>query len=162
MSGMNFAEFEKDFVRAKIYDRFDWLPFDSYSPLNLLRTPLSSARVAFVTTSGAHLPDQEPFDLKSPQGDPTYRSFPSTTPLDAIRLTHRGYDTRKAGEDKNVVPLDHLRQAVDAGTVGELAPTVYSYMGYIADTAPLIDVTAPEVARRLREDGVDLILLAPT
>jgi D-proline reductase (dithiol) PrdB len=163
MSGVNFAEIEKDFVREKIYDRFDWLAFDTFSPLNPLRKPLSSARVAFVTTSGAHLADHEPFDLKAPEGDPTYRAFPSVTPLASLQLTHRGYDTRKASEDKNVVlPLDHLRQAVETGRIGELTPTVYSFMGYIADSAPLVDVFAREVAALLRQDRADLVLLAPT
>jgi hypothetical protein len=35
-------------------------------------------------------------------------------------------------------------------------------MGYIADTDPLVQDTAPAVASRLIADGVDLVLLAPT
>jgi D-proline reductase (dithiol) PrdB len=125
--------------------------------------PLAEARVAFVTTAGAHLADQPPFDIDSTAGDPSYRAFPSTTPLADVVLRHAGYDTRRASVDKNVVlPLDHLRALVDQGRIGELAPTVYAFMGYIADTAPLVRESAPAVARRLVEDRVDLVLLAPT
>jgi len=35
-------------------------------------------------------------------------------------------------------------------------------MGYIADTDRLLREEAPAVAQRLRADGVDLVLLAPT
>ena len=78
-------------------------------------------------------------------------------------LTHGGYDTRRAGADKNVVlPLDHLRALAAEGRLGGLAPTVYSFMGYVADADPLVRGTAPEVAGRLVAEGADLVLLAPT
>ena len=119
--------------------------------------------MAFVTTGGAHLPDQPPFDLRAAAGDPSFRAFPSSTPLAEIELSHRGYDTRRASADKNVVlPLDHLQAMAREGRVGGLAPTVYSFMGYIAETAPLVEETAPAAAARLAADGVDLVLLAPT
>lgn len=163
MTGVNFADIEVDFVRERINPRFAWIPQDSFSPLNPLAVPLSEARVAFVTTGGAHLSDQEPFDLKAKEGDPTYREFSVTTPLDELVLTHRGYDTGHANQDKNVVlPLDHLRAALDAGRIGSLAANVYSTMGFVADVEPLMRETATAIAERLRSDGVDLVLLAPT
>jgi D-proline reductase (dithiol) PrdB len=163
MEGVNFAEVERDFVRARIYPYFSWRAYDTFSPLNALRVPLKSARVAFVTTSGAHLVDQAPFDITAATGDPSFRAFPSTTPLEDIQLSHRGYDTRRASADKNVVlPLDHLRAEASEGRIGGLTPTVYSFMGYIADTAPLLEETAPQVAARLVSDDADLVLLGPT
>lgn len=160
--GVNFAEIERDFVQRRIYPAFRWRAFDTFSPVNPLRVPVSAARVAFVTTAGAHHAGQQPFDIRDPAGDPTYRVFPSTTPLTDIVLTHRGYDTRRASADKNVVlPLDHLRALAEEGRIGSLGPAIYAFMGYIADTDPLVHVTAPEVAQRLRDDGVDLVLLAP-
>jgi len=87
-------------------------------------------------------------DLDPARGDPT---------------EHRGYDTRRASADKNVVlPLDHLRAAARAGRIGALSPTVYSFMGYIADTERLLRETAPTVSANLVSDGADLVLLAPT
>ncbi|HET8632075.1 MAG TPA: glycine/sarcosine/betaine reductase selenoprotein B family protein [Thermomicrobiales bacterium] len=161
--GVDFATLERDFVRARIYPDFAWRAYDAFSPLNRLAVPLAAARVAFVTTAGAHRPDQPPFDLAVAAGDPSYRAFPSTTPLAELVLSHRGYDTRRASADKNVVlPLDHLRAAAAASRIGSLAPTVYSFMGYIADTAPLLRESAPTVAARLRGEGADLVLLAPT
>ena len=163
MRGVNFAEIEKLFVQDRITPDFDWVPFDHYSRVNPLSRPLSYARVAFVSTSGAHLADQEPFDIKGPAGDPSFRSIPSNTSLEDIVLTHRGYNIELASQDKNVVfPLEHLRTAEDCGRIGSLGQTVYSFMGFISDTRPLIEETAPQVARELLDAGTDLVLLAPT
>lgn len=161
--GVNFVEVERDWVVGRIYPDFRWRAYDDFSPYHPLRVPLSEARVAFVTTAGAHLASQEPFDIEAKAGDPSYRAFPSATSLSELQLTHTGYDTRRAAQDKNVVlPLDHLREAERAGRIGELAPTIYSCMGYVAETDPLIDETAPAIAARLRDERVDLVLLAPT
>lgn len=161
--GIDFATIERDFVRARIYPEFTWRAYDTFSPLNPLAVPLAAARVAFVTTAGAHLPDQPPFDLAARVGDASYRAFPGATPLADLRLSHSGYDTRRASADKNaVLPLDHLRAAVAEGRIGSIAPTVYSFMGYIAETEPLMRESAPAVAARLRADGADLVLIAPT
>ncbi len=35
-------------------------------------------------------------------------------------------------------------------------------MGAIHDPAPLVEETAPEVAEKLAEDGVDAVLLTPS
>lgn len=162
MSGINFAELEQQFVRDRINPDFTWRPYDEYSPLNELSTSLSEARVAVVTTAGAYLADQEPFDIEGPAGDPTFREIPSDTRLEDIQLIHRGYNTKQALEDPNVVlPLDHLRTARDSGRIGSIASNIYSFMGFVAETDPLVDDHAPEVARKLKADGTDIVLLAP-
>ena len=161
--GTNFADIERDHVRSRLYPDFAWRAHDAFSPRTPLPVPLAAARVAFVTTAGAHLPRQAPFDTDGVAGDPSFRAFPAETPLAELALSHAGYDTRRAGADKNVVlPLDHLRGLAAAGRIGRLAPTVYSFMGYVADADPLVRGTAPEVAGRLVAEGADLVLLAPT
>ena len=161
--GVDFAEIERAYVRRHLYPDFRWRAHDTFSSLNPLRVPLAAARVAFVTTAGAHLPDQREFDVAAKPGDPSFRTFSSAIPLTDILLSHAGYDTRQASVDQNVVlPLDHLRSLVAEGRIGALGPTIYSTMGYVADTAPFVEETAPEIARRLVEDQTDLVLLAPT
>ena len=44
------------------------------------------------------------------------------------------------------------------GKIGEISGTGYSFMGIITDT--LINESAPEVARSLKQDGVDAVFLA--
>ncbi len=161
--GANFAQIERDHVRSRVYAPFDWHPFDGFSPYNPLRVPVTEARVAFITTAGAHLPDQLPFDTRADAGDPSWRAIPVETPLADLVLSHAGYDTRRASADKNVVlPLEHLCAFRDEGRIGSLSPEVYSFMGYVADTDRLLRKEAPAVAERLIADGIDLGLLAPT
>lgn len=162
MSGINFAELEQQFVRDRINPDFTWRAYGEYSPLNVSTTPLSEARVALVTTAGACLENQEPFDIKGTAGDPTYREIPSDIDLADIRLIHRGYNTRQAMEDPNVViPIDHLRAARDSGRTGSISDNIYSFMGFVANTDPLVNDYAPEVARKLKADTVEVVLLTP-
>jgi len=134
------------------------------TPWSQFTGPLSKARVALVTTAGVHLAGQEPFDMKDPDGDPTYRALPSDTPKEAYTITHDYYDHSDADRDLNIVfPIDRLREMAEGGEIGSLAPVNYGFMGHIdgPHIETLIKKTAPEVAARLAGDGVDVVLLTP-
>lgn len=158
----NFVELEKQFVRRKAYPQFDWVRFDHPTPVNPLRKPLAECRVALVTTAGVHTKDDPPFNLKSPIGDPSYRQIPGDARSDELRLSHVGYNTKRVSEDKNsVFPLERLRELAAEGIIGAAAPRHFSFMGYVAETEPLMRQTAPEVAEKLKADDVDLVVLSP-
>lgn len=128
-------------------------------PWATLSKPLSSARVALVTTGGLYVEGQEPFG----RGDTSYRRIPSDVPKENIRILHHGYDNGPANEDINCVyPLDRFKEMQAEGKIGEFSPTGYSFMGMINDTDTLINESAPEVARALKQDGVDAVFLAST
>jgi D-proline reductase (dithiol) PrdB len=134
-------------------------PKPAWSPL---RVPLSEARVALVTTAGAHLKTQEPFDLRDERGDWTWRRIPGGTQTQGIAVSHEHYDTGPANEDPNVVlPLDALRALVGAGMVGSESPLHAGMMGWIPNGKPLVEETAPEVAAELVRAGVDAAVLTP-
>jgi D-proline reductase (dithiol) PrdB len=133
-------------------------------PFTPLEKPLSACRAALITTGGIHLPDQTPYDMDNPDGDPTYREIPGDVAAADIIITHKYYDHSDADEDLNVIfPLDHFRDLVDLGVIGDLGPRHVGFMGHI--DAELITVlneeTAPEVAAKLRDDGVDFAFLTP-
>ena len=128
-------------------------------PWATLSKPLSSAKVALVTTDGLYVEGQEPFE----RGDTSYRRIPSDVRKEAIQILHRGYDNGPANQDINCVyPLDRFKEMESEGVIGELSATGYSFMGLINDTETLINESAPEVARALKEDGVDAVFLAST
>ena len=58
-------------------------------------------------------------------------------------------------------PVDRVRELQSEGIIGEVAPTHYSFAGFIQEPTHLVDVTAPEVARQLRDAQVDAVLLTP-
>ncbi len=122
--------------------------------------PLSESRLALVTTGGVHLPEQERFDIDDPSGDCSYREIPGDAY--ALTWTHAYYAPRRATDLDSVFPLWTLRTLVAEGTVGELNHRHFSFMGAIHDTDPLVGHTAPEVAGKLVEDGVDVVLLTPS
>lgn len=159
---MNFADVERDYIRSRILPDFDWVTCATPSPINPLLKPVNQARVVMVTTSGVHQAEDEPFNLLSRTGDATYREIPSDAAFDQLLLSHVGYNTRKVSEDINCVfPLERLREIEAEGVIGTLNHRHFSFMGYIPIVQPLLAGTGPEVAEKLRADGVDLVLLAP-
>ena len=124
--------------------------------------PLAEARVALLTTAGAHLRSQAAFDLDDEHGDWSFRVIPADTQVQDIAVSHSHYDTTAANEDPNVVlPLDALRTLVDEGEVGEVSPVHVGMMGWVPDGRPLQEETAPQVAELLRDAGVDYCVLTP-
>lgn len=159
---MNFAVVERDYIRARILPDFDWVVYSEPSSINALRKPLRESRLALVTTAGVHAAAEPPFNLLSKTGDPSYREVPNDTPMDRLRLSHVGYNTRKVSADINCVfPLERLREFEAEGVIGSLNHRHFSFMGYIPIVEPLLNGTGVEVARKLQADEVDLVLLAP-
>jgi D-proline reductase (dithiol) PrdB len=131
------------------------------TPFTPLRGPLAGCRVAIVTTAGLHRRGDRPFT----PGDPSYRVIPSDTPSADIVQSHTslGFDRVPVMRDVNVsFPIDRLRELVARGALGGLTPNCYSFMGAQRDVGRIAGETGPECGRRLREEGVDAVLVTPT
>jgi D-proline reductase (dithiol) PrdB len=122
--------------------------------------PLDRARLALVTTGGVHLPGQKRFDIDDLEGDCSYREIPPDA--GDLTWTHAYYRLDEGSDLDAVFPLQTLRGLVQDGLVGELGPRHFSFMGAIHDPTPLVEETAPEVAEKLVEDGIDAVLLTPS
>ncbi len=120
---------------------------------------LSSAKIALVTTGGVHLPEDERFDIDDFLGDCSYREIPSEA--EELTWTHAYHADGRSALDC-VFPLWTMRRLVEEGVVGSLNWRHFSFMGAIHDAGPLIEESAPEVAEKLAEDGVDAVLLTPS
>ena len=91
--------------------------------------------------------------------------IPAETPTADIIQSHTslGFDRTPQMRDVNIsYPIDRLRELVARGELGGLGPRGYSFMGALRDTARLEGETGPEIGRRLREEGVDAVLITPT
>ena len=131
----------------------------SFTPL---RRPLNEATVALVSTAGVHLDDQDPFDVSTTAGDPSFRLVPDNVDLSRLRFTHTHYDTEPANEDPNVVfPLQRLHEFVSEERLGSASSVHVGLMGFNPDPTRIADETAPEVASLLVDAGVDVVLLIP-
>lgn len=133
-------------------------------PWTSVRKPVAESVIALVTTAGVHLKSQEPFDMEDPDGDPSFRVIPSTVRSADLTITHKYYDHSAADRDINVVlPLDRMRELLVEKRIGGIAPFGYGFMGHIdgPHLKALMQRTAPEVARRLKQDRADAVILTP-
>jgi D-proline reductase (dithiol) PrdB len=123
--------------------------------------PLSEGRLALMTTAGLHLRGDRAFT----PGDPSYRVLPTTSAASDVVQSHTsiGFDRTAIQRDLNVVlPLDRMRELVDAGAVGSLGPNVYAFMGAQRPPYDAIEAAGAEAGHRLRAEGVDFVFLTPT
>jgi D-proline reductase (dithiol) PrdB len=152
-------EWIQDILRGYSWRRIDPVP------LAPLRKPIADSCVAIVSTAGLVPPGAHPFDKIGAGGDVSYRVVPADTEVQTLRDYHRskGFDHTGIARDRNLAfPLDRLRELVDSGEIGRSAPRHISFMGSISEPDGLIEQTAPEAARLLVEDGVDVAILLPS
>ena len=137
-------------------------------PWTPVEKPLAGSKVALLSTAGLSMRDDVPFDMEyerqnPTRGDSSWRALRADATSETIRADHLHIDTGFIERDLNVaLPLDRLREAVADGSVGAMADTHYSIMGFQGnDSSALVEKSAPEIAASMRNEGVDLALLAP-
>jgi len=165
---------KKDKLIAKLFSNYPslfrkWVHHSkfiefSYSPWTQLNKDISKCRLALVTTGGVHLASQNPFNMKDPSGDPTFRAIPShASPSDLI-ITHNYYDHTDADKDVNIVfPIEIVHDLKRSGEIAAVNYRHFSFMGHIMDhhIITLLKETAPRVAEALKSDNVDIAILTP-
>ena len=134
-----------------------------------LPRPLNRCSIALMTSAGIFLKDSQPgFDEErewaNPQwGDPTYRVIPSGVRQEQVACSHLHISHDDLLEDVDVVlPIRAFKALETEGRIGSLAGEHYSFMGY--QDRRLLDwrnTQGPELAARLKERRVDVLLLAP-
>ncbi|HEX7408875.1 MAG TPA: glycine/sarcosine/betaine reductase selenoprotein B family protein [Candidatus Binatia bacterium] len=146
------------FLKAYRWRRIDPVP---WTPL---AQPLSQCRLAVVSSAGFVAPGQPAFDSSVRGGDVSFRDIPSEIDVQTLVDTHRSesFDHTGLREDPNLAfPIDRVRELAERGRIGSVNHRHLSFMGSITAPGRLVRDTAPEVARRLVADGVDVALLVP-
>jgi len=137
------------------------------TPWAPLRKPLAECKVTLVSTAGIYLKGDTSFDYERERreptwGDPTHREIPRTAGQDDCEYSHLHIDTSFMYRDRNVAwPVDVFLAFEREGVIGRLADTLYSIMGYVPNFHPLLKKTAPKMAAKMREEGVDAAFLFP-
>ncbi len=146
------------FLRAYPWRRIDPVPWTS------LRRQLAQCRVALLCSAGFVAPGQEPFDHNVKGGDVSWREIPGNIETRALVETHRSevFDHSGLHQDANLgFPFDRFRELVAAGRIGSLNRRHFSFMGSITAPGRLMRDTAPQIARALAEDAVDVAFVVP-
>ncbi len=150
-------------VERKYLQFFPCMEFDS-TPWAPLDKELSQSKMALVSTAGLHLRGDKPFVRDHESGDISYRVIPSFASSAEILQSHTsiGFDHTAFYRDINIAfPIDRARELAARGIIGEVSQNYYSFMGGLRDLRPVIENTGPQVAERLKQEGVDLVFLVP-
>ena len=142
---------------------YPWRRLDTIAPAHRVKD-LAECRVALVSSAGMVGPGQEPYDPEIKGGDWSWRLIPGDIDVRSLTEHHRSDSWARGGieADRNMgVPIDRLRELVDAGVIGEVAPHHISVMGSITTTGRFIRKTVPEIVGVMTADEVDIALMVP-
>ena len=141
------------------YGEYAWVHETETPPFVPLRKPIAQSRLGVVASGGIYAAGQTAFTFKD---DTTYRAIARDVDSTSLRATHFAYDLTDARRDINCVfPIDTLRALEADGTVGELAPELFTCMGGIYSTRRVREELAPAIVDRCVADGVEVLLLVP-
>ncbi len=132
-------------------------------PFAPLEKPLNQCSISVITTASPieeDRGDQGPGARMNPAAMRTeVYSEPAHEPP-ALGISHLHYDRAHTdGSDRGaLVPLRALADAAEAGRIGSLSPRFHGVPTRYSHRLSL-KKDAPELLRRLREDGSDLVLL---
>lgn len=141
---------------------YPWRRIDPV-PWSPLRKPLSRCRLALVSSAGFTAPGQDLFH-GGRGGDTSFRFIDRETTLESLHEGHRSdsFDHTGIGKDPNLAfPVDRMAELAASGRIGSVNQRHLSMMGSITAPGRLVRRTAPEAARALQADGVDVALLVP-
>ena len=119
--------------------------------------PLNEMVVAIATAAGVHLKSDDRFNLA---GDTSFRVIPGDVDSKDLMVSHGGYDNTDVNKDINsMFPIDRLRELKEEGFIKDIASKHIGFMGGGGDVETFKNKTGPEIARILKEEGVDAVLL---
>ena len=147
----NLADYEVEHLLSKNTLSFDAEPF-------VEGPPLGERRVAIISTAGLHPADQATFNLQ----DTGYRVIPGSYDADQLVMSHASVNFDRTGfqQDVNICfPLDRLRELAQEGVIGSVADFHYTVSG--ATDPSVMEDTARDMARQMKADAVDTVLLVP-
>ena len=136
-------------------------------PWTPLRRPLPETTVALVSTAALSMKSDPPFDTDGERanpwwGDPSYRVIPRTADERDLVASHLHIENAYLQQDLDVaLPLRRLAELVRAGIVGAVAPSHYSFQGYLLDPAEFLATSVPAMVEQMKREAVDAVVFVP-
>lgn len=121
--------------------------------------PLKDCKIALLTSSAIHRRSDPAFKSM----DRGYRLIPADVDFADVVQSHVSVNFDRSGyqQDYNVVfPLDRLKELASRGEIGGVADWHYSFVGAQGDPR-VLESMGQEVARLMKEEGVDAALIGP-
>ncbi|HEY5647178.1 MAG TPA: hypothetical protein VIS76_14605 [Pseudomonadales bacterium] len=133
--------------------RYNYAHFDT-APFAALPKPLSQCTLGLVTTASTY--------ARAPLEPRKVDSGPTTPPPETLYTSDLSWDKQATHTDdvNTFCPIEHLQALVAEGVIGALAPRFHCAPTEYSHRMTL-EKDAPELHRRLLEDGADIALLGP-
>ena len=154
----------RDYYLSQGYDKpYEWAHFDDV-PFAALSRPLGECRAALVSTSdvGVRSPDGTGRDKRNELLVGNAYCIATDTPVERLFSRQEHYDTRATHLDdvNTYFPVTRLQEKVAEGRLGSLAPRCHGvYTAY--SQRRTLEIDAPVVLDRCRQDEVDVAILTP-
>ncbi len=154
----------RDYYLSQGYKKpYQWAHFEDI-PFTLPDKPLSESRVTLVSTSdvAVRAKDGKGRDKTRELLVGNAYSIPTDTPVSLLFSRQEHYDKYATHLDdvNSYFPITRLQEKVDAGRIQSMAPRCHGvYTAY--SQKKTLEVDAPEVLKRCREDEVDIAVLTP-
>ncbi len=164
MSYVRYIDRTRAYYAAEGYtEPYNWAHFEDV-PFAKLTKPLSQCTVALISTSDVAIRQE---GEAATSGDEAtlignVYSLPSDTPEELFYTKQEHFDRVATHLDdvNSYFPITRLHEAAKAGRIGKVAARAHGvYTSY--SQRKTIELDAPEVLRRCREDGVDVAVLTP-
>lgn len=145
-------------LETDVPEKLAGLPCKEYDSTPCVDGPdLASRRIALISTAGLMHQGDEAFSI----GSCDYRvlDIESERPLLMGHIS-TNFDRTGFIQDQNVVfPVDRLTELANKGIIGSCARFHYAFMG--ATDPDQMDLAVQQLAKTLKGDAVDLVLLVP-
>ncbi len=158
------SEFEGRFAKWKGNESLRNYPFveNTYAPFTPARRALPMLNLALISSAGAFIDGTEPFDIKSRNGDVSYKEIPIEVEAEDLKYAARGYDPTAVLEDMNAqIPVERLLEYENNAVIGRLNHVWWSLSSYIPNAVQVAEELAPQIAERLVRYEVQSALLIP-
>lgn len=145
------SEAEQNYQKGLRLLEFDDAPY-------VVPKPMNKRRVALLTTAGIERRSTKPYPFFSGE----FRMIPADAEPGELVMSHLSPNFDRSGfqQDINVVfPIDRLRELAAQGEIGSVARYHYSFMG--GSDPEAMEPFVPELAKLLRGDEVDTVVLCP-
>lgn len=160
-SYIRYIDKSRDYYLEQGYDTpYKWAHFDEV-PFTPLKKPLSECCITIVSTSDVAMKSEQSESDEHTLIGNVYE-IPSSVTASDLFSHQEHYDRHATNIDdvNSYFPITRLHESVASGRVGTVAPFLYGvYTAY--SQRKTMEVDAPEVLKRCRENGVDVAVLTP-
>jgi len=163
MTYVRYIDKTREYYQSQGYDKpYKWAHFDDV-PFSRLTKPLAESLVALVSTGEVEVKGVDLSEDENQMGNVGgVYSIPADTPEERLFSASHSYDKHATTlEDVNAFfPAARLREAVATGRIAGLTKRFIGVYNAYSQRRTL-GRDAPEVLKRLREDGADIAVMVP-